>query len=217
LNDQVVIFAAEGVLAQESVETLTRLDISIAAAVVTAVPEWDMMGLTNVIDVTSISDKLAMLPVIVPVWAPTSRKAAVEKAIAAGFTDFMTVVDPTAIVAQSARLGKGVYIHTGANVGAGAKIGDFCLVNRGSLISHHCVLDSYVTTGSGVTLSSRCHIGENAVLGAGSAFIPDCKIGDNVTVAAGAAVHRNASAGTTIVGNPARAAMGKKRGVKTKN
>lgn len=211
LSNQVVIFAAEGVLAQEAVETLARLDLSIAAAVVTADPEWDMMGLANVIDVSGVSDRLCELPVIVPVWGPGPRRKAVEQAVEAGFSEFMTVVDPTAVVAGTARLGKGVYIHTGANVGAGAVVGDFALVNRGAMVGHHCAFDAYATTGGGVTLASRCHIGESAVLGAGCVLIPNREVGEGAIVGAGAVVIHHVAAGTTVVGNPARKIVRRKK------
>lgn len=204
MSDKVVIFAAEGVLAQEAVETLARLDIPIAAAVVTGDPEWDMSGLSNIIDVSAVSDRLAELPVIIPVWGPKPRRGAMNKAVEAGFTNFMTLVDPTAIVARSARLGKGASIMTGANLGAGVTVGDFALINRGAMIGHHCHLDAFVTTGGGVTLASRCQIAEDVVLGAGCVLIPNRFVGASAVVGAGAVVIRDVAARATVAGNPAR-------------
>jgi len=67
LAKQVVIFAAEGMLAHEAIETLRRLDLSIATAIVTGLPEWDMSGLANVTDLSGVGDALAAFPAIVPV------------------------------------------------------------------------------------------------------------------------------------------------------
>jgi sugar O-acyltransferase (sialic acid O-acetyltransferase NeuD family) len=204
VTDGVVIFAAEGVMAHEAVETFARLDIVIAAAVVTGEPEWDMSGLANIVPLAAVGDALAKLPAVVPVWSPRKRRTAVEQAREAGFTDFMTVVDPTAVVARSARLGKGVYILSGANIGAGVTIGDFAFINRGVLIGHHCHLGAYVTTGGGVTVASRCQFGDGAVLGAGSVFIPNRVVGERAMVGAGAVVIHEVPARATVVGNPAR-------------
>ncbi len=212
MSDQIAIFAAQGVLAQEAVETLARLEVTIAAAVVTGEPEWNMAGLANIVDITGVSDSLAKLPIVVPVWSPRRRRDAVTEAREAGFETFATLIDPTAVVAASARIGRGACIHSGANVGAGVEIGEFSLVNRGALVSHHCKLDPYVTTGSGVTLSSRCHVGEAAILGAGCTLTPNRKVGADATVAAGAVVVRDVAAGTTVIGNPARPALGKRKG-----
>ncbi|MEZ5876957.1 MAG: hypothetical protein R3D43_03850 [Tepidamorphaceae bacterium] len=151
-------------MAHEAVETCQRLKLEIAAAVVTGEPEWDMLGLGNIVHESAVSDSLCRFPVIFPVCKLQLRRRAVESARKLGFSDFMTIVDLTATVASSARLGRGVYIHTGANIGAGATIGDFALINRGALVSHHCHLRAYVTTGPGITMSSRCRIGEEAVL-----------------------------------------------------
>ena len=201
---QIVIFAAEGVLAHEAIETLRRLDLSIAAAIVTGSPEWNMSGLANIVDLSGVSDALAAFPAIVPVWGPGRRRAAVEKAVAAGFDDFMTLVDPTAIVAQSARISRGVWIQTGANVGAGTEIGEFALINRNCAIGHHCRFDAYATTGGGATVASRCHVKEGAVLGAGCVLIPNRVIGQDAIVGAGAVVIREVADRTTVAGNPAK-------------
>lgn len=207
---QIVIFAAEGVMAHEVVETLARLDLSVAAAVVTADPEWDMSGLANIVDVSGVSDRLAALPTVIPVWGPGLRRKAVERAMAAGFTDFVTLIDPTAIVARSARLGRGIYLQTSANIGAGVTIGDFVMINRGSMIGHHAAFDAFATTGGGVTVTSRCQIGEGAVLGAGCVLIPNRIVGARAIVGAGAVVIRDVPAGATVVGNPARVVKVKK-------
>lgn len=204
MSTQVVLFGAEGVMAQEVVETCLRLDLEIAAGVVTAEPEWDMLGIGAIVHESGVGERLAELPVIVPVWGPGKRRKAVEAAMALGFTDFMTVIDPTATVATSARLGKGVYVHTGANVGAGVTIGDFTLINRGVLVGHHCHLGPYVTTGGGVAMASRCQIGEAAILGVGSSLIPNVVVGPRAYVGGGAVVIRNVEEACTVVGNPAR-------------
>jgi sugar O-acyltransferase (sialic acid O-acetyltransferase NeuD family) len=162
------------------------------------------VGLSNIIDVSGVGDSLAQLRVIIPVWGPKRRRGAMKKAVEAGFTNFMTLVDPTAVVARSARLGKGVSIMTGANVGAGVTIGDFALINRGALIGHHCHLDAFVTTGGGVTLASRCQIAEDVVLGAGCVLIPNRIVGASAIVGAGAVVIRDVAARATVAGNPAR-------------
>ena len=54
-------------LAHEAIETLRRLDLSIATAIVTGLPEWDMSGLANVTDLSGVGDALAAFPAIVPV------------------------------------------------------------------------------------------------------------------------------------------------------
>lgn len=204
MSNQIVVFGAESAMAHEAVETCRRLGIEIAAAVVTGRPEWELLELDNIVHENAISDSLTKLPVICPVWLPQLRRRAVESARKLGFNDFMTIVDPTATVASSARLGKGVYVHTGANVGAGATIGDFALINRGALVSHHCHLRAYVTTGPGITMSSRCRIGEEAVLGVGCTLIQDRIVGERAFVGAGAVVIRDVDADTTVAGNPAR-------------
>ena len=99
-----MIFAAQGVLAQEAVETLSRLEVTIAAAVVTGEPEWNMAGLANIVDIGAVSDSLAKVPIVITVWSPSRRSDAVMEASEDGFETFATRIDPPAVVKLDVKL-----------------------------------------------------------------------------------------------------------------
>ena len=115
----------------------------------------------------------------------------------------MTLVNPTAIVASSVRFDRGVWIQTGANIGAGTTVGEFILINRNCAIGHHCRFDAYATTG-GAVVASRCHVKQGSVLGAASVLIPNRVIGEKSIVGAGAVVIRHVDDLTTVADNPAK-------------
>ncbi len=204
MSEPVVIFAADSIFAHEAVETLARLDIPIAAGVLTGEPEWNLVGLANIIDESEVTGALTNMPAIVPVLVPGARKERVDQATKAGFGAIVPLLDPTALIAESASIAHGVYINTGAVIAAGVRIEAHALVNRAASIGHHCVIEDYATIGPGVTIASRCHIGAGAMICAGATLVPEIKIGANAVVAAGAAVFKDVKANTLVLGNPAR-------------
>ena len=78
---------------------------------------------------------------------------------------------PTAIVALSARLGRGVavgpyaVIEDGAEVGAGSEIGAFCFLGSTVRVGENCRLYPHVTLYAGVRLGSRVVVHAGTVVG----------------------------------------------------
>jgi acetyltransferase-like isoleucine patch superfamily enzyme len=207
-DQPIVLFAAQSIFAHEVAESLLRLDIKIAAAIVTGNPEWDMTGLEPIIAFDDMSDELCALPVIVPNLVPGLRKRDLDRAVEAGFGSFPPIVDPTAIVAKSAVISPGIYINAGVVIGAGVTLEPHSLVNRAASIGHHSRIRQWGTIGPGAHLSSRCLIGEGAMIGAGAALAPGRRVGKNAVAGTGAAVLRDVADNTLVLGNPARVSKG---------
>src|SRR5271169_5580863 len=68
-------------------------------------------------------------------------------------------VDPTAIVAPTAR------IHPDAVIGPGARIGEFCVIESDVVVGAHCLFESYVYVKRWTTLGERNEISAGTVLG----------------------------------------------------
>jgi maltose O-acetyltransferase len=58
---------------------------------------------------------------------------------------------------------------------------------------------------AGLELGRPVTIGRNVWIGAGALVLPGVSVGDDAVIGAGAVVTRDVAAGTTVVGNPARA------------
>lgn len=58
---------------------------------------------------------------------------------------------------------------------------------------------------SGLEFGRTISIGSNVWIGAGAIILPGVSIGDNAVIGAGSVVTRDVPAGTTAMGNPARA------------
>lgn len=80
-------------------------------------------------------------------------------------------VHPTAVVAGSARLGRGVavgpfvVIEEDVQVGEDTQIGAFCFLGRGTRLSRNCRLYPHVTLYAGVKMGSNVTVHSGAVLG----------------------------------------------------
>lgn len=139
--------------------------------------------------------------------AAVGDAAARERWFAAfgGAEAFATVIDPTAVVSASARVGRGAFFSTNAVAHARAEIGVGAIVNTGAVVEHDSVVGDFAHVSPGAILCGAVRVGRAAQVGAGAVVIPNRVIGDGATVGAGAVVIRDVAAGATAVGVPAAA------------
>lgn len=137
------------------------------------------------VNINSVRDKLA-------------RKA--EKM---GFT-FPIIIDPSAVVAGSAIIGKGTFIGKNVIINSDTKIGANCIINTGAIIEHECLVDDFTHVSIGCILCGEVSIGRNSFVGAGSTVIQCLNIGDDVVIGAGAVVNKDIPSKCTAVGIPAK-------------
>jgi sugar O-acyltransferase (sialic acid O-acetyltransferase NeuD family) len=115
-----------------------------------------------------------------------------------------TLVDPSAFVSRSARIGPGSVIYPGCFVGLRASVGTrfFCL--SGSVVNHDCVIGDDVCAGSGVLLAGGVRVGDRCYLGQGCNVRQNLTIGERSLVGMGSVVVKDVPAGSVVAGNPAR-------------
>ncbi|KRC60456.1 hypothetical protein ASE14_05390 [Agromyces sp. Root81] len=133
---------------------------------------------------------------------PTSRRRVFVEATARGFS-FATVVDPSATVRSSARIGHGAQILAGSIVNSDAVVGDDCIVNSGAIIEHHATLGAHTHVAPGAVIGGSATVGESTHVGLGARLIQGVAVGSLCTIGAGAVVIRDVSSGVTAVGVPA--------------
>jgi len=132
-----------------------------------------------------------------------SRRIVAERLIARG-AEFATLVHPTAVVARSARVGRGSVVCPGAVVSDSATLGTCVLVNYHASFGHDssagdfAVLSPYATLGGGATIGDDVFLGLHASVGPGRI------VGARSKVSANSCVLSDTPADSIIYGVPGR-------------
>jgi sugar O-acyltransferase (sialic acid O-acetyltransferase NeuD family) len=121
-----------------------------------------------------------------------------------GARHFAAIVDPSANVSPTARVGAGVFVATCAVVHARAVIGDGVIVNTRAVVEHDCTVEAFAHVAPAAVLCGSVRVGRGAQVSAGAVVIPARTIGAGAMVGAGAVVVRDVPANATVVGVPAR-------------
>jgi len=115
-----------------------------------------------------------------------------------------TVVHPSAVISQTAKLGSGVVVNANVVINANVKLGQFCILNTACVIEHDCDLGDGVQVGPSAVLAGNVKCAEDAFIGAGATIIPNVKIGARAVIGAGASIIEDVPADTTVVGVPGK-------------
>lgn len=132
-----------------------------------------------------------------------SRRMVAERLIARG-AEFVTLVHPTAVVAESARIGRGSIVCPGVIVSDSARLGESVLMNYHASLGHDAsagdfaVLSPYATLGGGATVGDDVFLGLHASVG------PSVTVGSRSKVSANSCVLSNAPADSLVYGVPGR-------------
>ena len=120
------------------------------------------------------------------------------------------IVDPTAVVSESAVLAPGIFVGRKAVINAQTCIGECAIINTAAVVEHDCVLGEFVHVGPGACLAGNVEVGPKAHIGIGAVVIEGVRIGEGAMLGAGAVAVDNIPAGCIAVGIPARLIRNKK-------
>ncbi len=110
-----------------------------------------------------------------------------QKLKSMGFT-LPTIADPSAVIAETARIGEGTFIGKGAVVNAEADIGKMVIVNTMALIEHECMIGDYAHIAVAAVLCGQVEVGSSAFVGANATVIQCRKIAPHQIVPAGVTI-----------------------------
>ena len=75
---------------------------------------------------------------------------------------FATAVHPTAVIAGSAKLGRGTVVMANTAINPDAVIGKHCIINTGAVIEHDCTLGDFVHISPNAALAGNVTVGEGS-------------------------------------------------------
>lgn len=116
----------------------------------------------------------------------------------------VNAVHPSAQLAASVTLGKGVVVAAGVLVCAHCQVGDLVILNTGCIVDHESMIGTAAHVCPGVRLAGHVTVESGAFIGIGATVVQNLRIGFEAVVGAGSVVIRDVDPMSTVVGVPAR-------------
>jgi len=132
------------------------------------------------------------------------KKKIVEK-LEARSARFLTLIHPTAIVANTAKIGQGVFICPFVTVGDHAQLDDFIILNIYSCCAHNSKIGKYCTLSPYAAVTGFAILEDEVFLGTHSTIIPGKKVGYRSKVSANSVVMRDVPSNKIVFGVPGKA------------
>lgn len=98
------------------------------------------------------------------------------------------IVDPSAIVSETATIGEGTFVGKNAVINAEASVGKMAIINTMALVEHECVIGDYAHVAVATVLCGQVKVGEASFIGANATVIQCMEIADHIIVPAGVTV-----------------------------
>ena len=120
------------------------------------------------------------------------------------YKKIVSLIHPSALISNSASIGRGTSIMANAVVNAEATIGDGVIINTAATIDHSCNIEDFAHISPGSNLAGGVNIGVFSWVGIGSSITQNCSVGNNVTIGAGSTVLSDIPDNCVAFGTPCR-------------
>ncbi len=141
--------------------------------------------------------------VVIANGEPVIRKLIYDKLMANNIK-LTTIVDNSAIISDTAKIGEGVIVTAYCSISSSAVVGNNVAINTKAIVGHDVRLGEHCVVSSLVNIGGATPVGENSYIGMGAQIKEGLTIGKDVIVGMGSVVHYDIPDGVIALGNPAR-------------
>ena len=116
----------------------------------------------------------------------------------------INIIDSSAIISSSAKMGIRNFVGKMAVINADAEIGNNNVINTKALIEHECKVGDHNHLSTNSVINGNVIVGNSVFLGSSSVCNGQLKIGSNAIIGSGSVIIKNIPEKVTVVGVPAR-------------
>lgn len=159
----------------------------------------DDVSKKNVIDKIDNCTKYLDKHFVIAIGDNEIRKRIIEE-----YSDlkYYTAIHSTAVISESAEIGRGTVVMANAVVNSEAKIGNHCIINTASVVEHNDLIKDYVHVSPGAVLCGNVKIGEGTHIGAACVVRNNINICSNVVIGCGGVVVKDICIPGVYIGIP---------------
>lgn len=163
---------------------------------------YEILG--DVEDLPGLSESSGTFDLCIAVGDNWQRHLLYEKVVTLlDDVDLPAIIHPSAQIARSVKMGRGVVVMAGVVINSRTTIGDLSILNTNSGIDHDCELRHYGSLAPGVVCGGNVSIGAFSAIGIGSTVSHGMSIGDHVVIGAGSLVLKDCEPHHVYYGRPA--------------
>jgi UDP-perosamine 4-acetyltransferase len=141
---------------------------------------------------------------VVSLGMNVARRGQIFKSAQTAGLKAINIIDKSAIVSPTAKLGKGIVILAKVFIGPFVQIDDNGFIFSATVIEHDSKIADSVSFAPRVTLAGGVKVANNVFFGVNSTVIDHISIGSNVVVGAGALVRNDIEDNLVVAGVPAK-------------
>lgn len=174
-------------------------------------PKTEQYYETRVYRLTDWTDRKSEIEFVIANGEPGTRRAIYDQLKEGGHC-ITSLIDPTAILSPTARIGEGSIVAPFSAISSDAVLGVNVLIQSYIRVGHDIQIGSHSVISSNCAIGGGARIGEEVFLGMGAAVKEELQIGHGAVLAMGGVLFKDLAAGMTAVGNPARITKGNGEG-----
>lgn len=115
-----------------------------------------------------------------------------------------TLIDPSAIVSDTASVGAGVIVTSFCSIASAAVVADNVVLNAKAIVGHDVTIGASTVLSSMVNVGGGCTVGTCSYVGMAAQIKQGLAIGDRTIIGMGSMVHDSIGDDLIAIGNPAR-------------